>query len=237
MKNSTLLAHLLRTRRDRAEPLRVLVVHDSLGARKRVERLLLRIRSRLVADLRMACVYQRLDELRHWDRRTKSPRIELVFLAASCSTTLPHETLAGVTSLLPAVKANHGALAFLSGTNVPRQLDVVLVEQFLRIHAQRSGVAFFSGCMPGLGCPGCGTPKREKAGRSRVKGFCVLHAPQDVGASPDPSPALALPGRSRPSGFPRRRPRGFGRQRGIPAHRGGKPSHRRKKPTTNQRTP
>jgi hypothetical protein len=187
MTNPTLLEHLHRTRRDRAEPLRVLVVHDSLGARKQVERLLMRIRGRLGADLRMACDYQRIDQFRHREERTPARRIELVFLAAGCSATLPHEALAGVTSLLPTLKASHGALALLSGTNVPRRLDVVLVEQFLRTHAQRAGVAFFSGCMPGLGCPGCSTPKRDKAGRSGAKSYCVLHAPRNVGASPEPS--------------------------------------------------
>jgi hypothetical protein len=78
-------------------------------------------------------------------------------------------------------------LALMSGTNVPRRLDVLLVEGFLRAHSQRVGVAFFSGCLPGLGCPGCGTPKREKAGRSGARGYCVLHAPRDLEPSPGPS--------------------------------------------------
>ena len=186
MKHST-LQHLLQTRRDPAEPLEVLVVHDGLRARKRVEQVLRRISGHLAGGLRMACAYQRLDELRHRDGRTKAPRLELVFLAVSCSATLPHETLVGVTSLLPSLKANHGALAFLSGTDVPRQLDVVLVEQFLRAHAQRAGVAFFSGYMPGLGCPGCGTPKREQPGRSGAKRLCVLHAFRNGRTSIHPS--------------------------------------------------
>ena len=186
MRSSTLHAHLHRIGRDHAEPLRVLVVHDDPLARKRVERLLTRIRGRLGTDLRLVCAYQRLDELHQRDVRTKAPRIELVFLAASCCATLPQETLAGVASLLPALKANRGTLAFLSGTNAPRQLEAVLIEQFLRTHSERAGVAFFSGHMPGLGCPGCITPKPEKSGRSRAKQFCVLHAPRKVRAATRP---------------------------------------------------
>jgi hypothetical protein len=237
MRNLTLLDHWHGTRRDRLEPLRVLVVHDSLGARKQVERLLTRISDRLGADLRMTCDYQRVEQFRHREGEAKPQRIELIFLAAGCSATLPQEALAGITSLLPSLKASHGALALLSGTNVPRRLDVLLVEEFLRTYTQRLGVAFFCGCMPGLGCPGCGTPKPTKAGTSLATGYCVLHAPQDVEASSAPSPGLALPRRSRPSGFSRRGPSGFGRQPGLPAHRGGTASHRPKKPTTNHRTP
>ena len=194
MTDSTLLVHLQRSGRDRAIPLRVLVVHDGLRARKRVAGLFTRIRGRLGADLRMTCAYQRFDELRHRDGRTRTARIELVLLAASCSATLPPETFAAVTSLLPSLKANHGALAFLSGTNVPRQLDVVLVEQFLRTHSRRAGVAFFSGCMPGLGCPGCGASKQEKPGGPRTKRFCVLHAP---GASGHPPARVSPKNRNR----------------------------------------
>jgi hypothetical protein len=186
MTSSTLISHLNRTRRDLLEPLRVLVVHDGRGARKRVERLLTRIRCRFGADLRMACAYQRLEELRRGDGRRKPPQIELLFLAAGCSATLPQATLAAVTSLLPSLKDNHGALAFLSGTKVPRQMDVLLVEHFLRTHSKRAGVAFFSGYMPGLGCPGCSTPKRTNLGRSAAKRFCVLHAPPNVGPSTHP---------------------------------------------------
>ena len=97
MTHPTLHADLQRTGRDRAEPLRVLVVPDGPRARQRVERLLLRIRGRLAADLRMDCAYQRLDKLRHRDGRKKTPRIRLVFLATSCCATLPQETLAAVT--------------------------------------------------------------------------------------------------------------------------------------------
>jgi hypothetical protein len=183
MTNSTLLARLRRIRRDREKPLRVLVLHDGIKARKRVERLLLRIRGQLGADLRMACAYQQIDELGHWAGRTDASLAELIFLAASCCAALPMETIAQVASLLPALKTNHGALAFLSGTGVPRLLDVVLAEQFLRRCAQRAGVAFFSGCMPGLGCTGCGTPKCETAGKSGAKRRCVLHAPGMMGAS------------------------------------------------------
>jgi hypothetical protein len=147
----------------------------------------MRIQGHLGADLRMACDYQRIDQFCHREGGTKAPRVELVFLAAGCSATLPHAALAGITSLLPTLKTCHGALALLSGTNVPRRLDVVLVEQFLRSYAEGIGVAFFSGCMPGLGCPGCGIPNREEAGRSGAKGFCVLHAPRDVEPSPGPS--------------------------------------------------
>ncbi len=237
MRNPTLLDHLHGTRRDRVEALRVLVVHDSLGARRRVERLLNRIRDRLGADLRMTCDYERVEQFRHREGTARPRRIELIFLAAGCSATLPHEALAGITSLLPALKASHGALALLSGTNVPRRLDILLVEEFLRAHTQRMGVAFFSGCMPGLGCPGCGTPKRAKAGTSSGADFCVLHAPQDGVALPDPPPAPALPRRPSPPRLSRMGSSGIDRQPGLPAHRGGKPSHRPKKPTTNQRTP
>jgi len=214
MTNTTLLAYLQRTGRNRAKPLRVLAVHDGLRARKWVERLLGRIRGRLGAGARMACAYQRLDELRHHDGGRPAPRIKLVFLAASCSATLPHETLAAVASLLPSVKANHGAVAFLSGTNAPRQLEAVLIEQFLRTHSERAGVAFFSGHMPGLGCPGCVTPKPEKAARSGAKQFCVLHAPRKVRAA-------TLPGfsqKSKPSKsktLPARRARAGSSARGV----------------------
>jgi hypothetical protein len=88
---------------------------------------------------------------------------------------------------LPSLKASRGALALLSGTNAPRRLDVLLVEESLRTYTQRLGVAFFCGCMPGLGCPGCGTPKPTKAGKSPATDFCVLHAPRNVEPSPDPS--------------------------------------------------
>ena len=183
MNRPTLHAHLQRIGRDRVEPLRVLVVHDGFVARRRVERLLLRIRGRLGAKLRLDCDYQRLKELARRDARTNAPLVELVFLAASCCATLPLENLAGIISLLPTLKANHGALVFLSGTGVPRRLDSMLIEQFLHTCAKRTGVAFFSGGMPGVGCPGCGSPRRDKPARSRAKRFCVLHAPRAVGVS------------------------------------------------------
>jgi len=186
MNHPTLDAHLQQADR-RPEPLRVLVVHDGLLARRRVERLLLRIRSGLGTKLRLDCDFRRLAELGQRDERAKKPRLELVFLAASCSATLPQENLAGITALLPTLKSSHGALAFLSGTVVPRRLDSMLIEQFLRTCAKRAGVAFFSGGLPGLGCPGCGAPRREKPARSKVKRFCVLHAPKKIETSPSGS--------------------------------------------------
>jgi hypothetical protein len=186
MNRPTLDAHLQQADR-LPEPLRVLVVHDGLLARRRVERLLRRIRSRLGARLRLDCDFRRLDELGQRDERAKKPRLELVFLAASCSATLPLENLAGITALLPTLKSSHGALAFLSGTGVPRRLDNMLIEQFLHTCTQRAGVAFFSGSLPGLGCPGCGAPRREKPARSKVKRFCVLHAPKKIETSPSGS--------------------------------------------------
>lgn len=178
MKSLTLQDYLLRSQRRRTKPLGVMVLHDGFRARKRVEGLLLRMSGGVGPGLRLTCAYQRIGEPPGDQEITRSPLIRLVFLAASCSATLPPETLAGVTSWLPALKANHGALAFLSGANVPRQLDVAMIEQSLRAHSERAGVAFFSGCMPGLGCPGCGSPKRPKPERSRAKPLCVLHAPR-----------------------------------------------------------
>jgi hypothetical protein len=183
MNRPTLHAHLQQVAR-RPEPLRVLVVHDGFPARRRVERLLRRIRGRLGARLRLDCDFRRLDELGQHNERANMPRLEWVFLAASCSATLPLENLAGIMALLPTLKPNHGALAFLSGTGVPRRLDNMLIEQFLHTCTQRAGVAFFSGGLPGLGCPGCGAPRREKLGRSKVKRFCVLHAPRKLETSP-----------------------------------------------------
>ena len=223
MTNATLLGQLQRTGRDRSEPLHVLVVHDGLRARQRVERLLGRIRSRLGGSVRMACAYQRLEELRHRDEGRPAPRIEVVFLAASCSATLPRETLAAVTSLLPSVKANRGAVAFLSGTNAPRQVEAMLVEQFLRTHSERAGVALFSGHMPGLGCPGCITPKPEKSGRSGAKQFCVLHAPRKVRAATRPG----FSKKSKPTKIktpPARRARAKSPARGV-ANRKPRPGH------------
>ncbi len=236
MTPHTLLDHLHGTRRDRPEPLRVLVVHDSPGARKHVEQVLKRIRGRLGADLQITCEYQRVERVSHSEGETKPQRIELIFLATGCSATLPPEALVSVTSLLPALRANHGALALLSGTNVPRRLDALLVESFLRTHAHRLGVAFFSGVMPGLGCPGCGTPERARSGKAQVTDFCVLHAPQAVGESPDPSPVLTIPRRSQPSGFSRKKPGGFRPPLALSAHRGAAAPHRSKKPTTKRRT-
>jgi hypothetical protein len=187
MKNSTLHDHLLRSQRSRREPLDIMIMHDGFRARRRVEGLLQRIREQLGADLQMDCAYQRIAAYPRPMTMTTSAQIKLVFLATSCSAKLPPKVLSDVTSLLPSLKANHGALAFLSGTNVPRQTDVVLVEQFLRTHSERIGVAFFSGCMPGLGCPGCGTPKREKSERSEPKHLCVLHAPRNVRSSTHPA--------------------------------------------------
>lgn len=217
MRNLTLLDHLHGTIRDRLEPLRVLVVHDSRGARKQVERLLTRISDRLGADLRMTCDYQRVEQFRYREGKAKPQRIELIFLAAGCIATLPQEALAGITSLLPSLKASHGALALLSGTNVPRRLDVLLVEKFLRTYAQRLGVAFFCGCMPGLGCPGCGTPKPTKAGTSLATGYCVLHAPLNAEPSPDTSfSQAAKPVRRK--GQPARPPDAGSQARAIAQH-------------------
>jgi hypothetical protein len=190
MNRPTLDAHLQQAGR-RPEPLRVLVVHDGFVARRRVERLLRRIRGRLGARLRLDCDFRRLDELGHRDERPKKPQLELVFLAASCSATLPLENLAAITALLPTLKSSHGALAFLSGTGVPRRLDSMLIEQFLHTCTQRAGVAFFSGGLPGVGCPGCGTPRREKPARSMVRRFCVLHAPKKIETSPSGSSSPA----------------------------------------------
>ncbi len=184
MTRSTLFAHLHRTRRDRPEPLRVLVVHDGPPARKRVERMLRRMRRRLGAGLQMARAYQRLHEMWCADGSSTPQRIELLFLAASCCATLPREVLATVTSLLPSLKENRGAVAFLSGTHVPRRMDVLLVEHLLRTHSERAGVPFFAGFMPGLGCPLCGLAKGNKRGSSGAT--CVLHAPRIVETSRHP---------------------------------------------------
>lgn len=184
MNSPTLHAHLQQVSRRQPEPLRVLVVHDGPPARRRVGQLLLRISRRLGAKVRLDCNFQRLQELAHRDAGTNAPLVELVFLAVSCSATLPMENLAGITSLLPALKANHGALVFLSGTRSPRERERMLIEQFLHTCTRRAGVAFFSGGLPGLGCPGCGTLRRNKAARSRAKRFCVLHAPRNAGAPP-----------------------------------------------------
>jgi hypothetical protein len=54
---------------------------------------------------------------------------------------------------------------------------------------------------------------------------------------PASTPALGPPGQPRSSERSRRAHRRFGRQRGLPVHRGGKTSHRPKKSSTNQRTP
>ena len=183
MSSSTFLTHLRRTRRDRTEPLHVLVVHEGRLARRRAGRLLLRIKGRLGARLRLDCDFAQLKELDQRNARTNAPLVELVFLAVSCCATMPLENLAGIISLLPTLKANHGALVFLSGTSVPRRLDSMLIEQFLHTCAKRAGVAFFSGGLPGVGCPGCGTPQPDKPARSRTKRFCVLHVPRNAGAS------------------------------------------------------
>jgi thiol-disulfide isomerase/thioredoxin len=59
---STLYARLRQTRRGRAKPLAVLVVHDDLRAQRWVKGLLLRLRGHLGAGLRLACAYQRISE-------------------------------------------------------------------------------------------------------------------------------------------------------------------------------
>jgi thioredoxin 1 len=188
----TLHAHLLQTRRGRAKPLDVLVVHDGIRAQRWVKELLLRLGDHVGAGLRLACAYQRIGgPLPHQGIRKSQP-IDLVFVAASCWAKLSPENLKGITSLLPGLRANHGAVAFLSGTSVPRHLEVTLVERFLRTHSERAGVAFFSGGMPGLGCPGCGTAKREKPGSLVASHVCVLHAPQEL-------LALTLPAGARKS--------------------------------------
>jgi len=66
-----------------------------------------------------------------------------------------------------------------------------------------------------------------------------LFGVSDLCWQPDPAstPAIEPPGQPRSSERSRRTHRGFDRQPGLPAHRGGTASHRPKKPTTNQRTP
>jgi hypothetical protein len=189
MSNLNLQDYLLRSQRRRTKPLEVVVLHDGFRARKRVEGLLLRMSGGFGPGLRLICAYQRIGEPFGDQGTTRSPLIRLVFLAASCSATLPPETLASVTAWLPALKANHGALAFLSGANVPRQLDVAMIERFLCAQSERAGVAFFSGCMPGLGCPGCGSPKLGERARLRAEQLCVLHAPEN--SRPTTHPAAA----------------------------------------------
>jgi hypothetical protein len=185
--SATLYSHLEQISRSHAGPMRVLVVHDDAPARRRAERLLGRIRDRLGARLRLDCNFHRFGQLGRPATKPAAPLLELVFLAVSCSSTLPLERLTGITALLPALQASHGALAFLSGTRTPRRLERMLIEQFLHTCTQRADVAFFSGGLPGWGCPGCHAPQPEIPKRSETKRVCVLHATRSAGASSHPS--------------------------------------------------
>jgi hypothetical protein len=176
-KSPDLLTRLLQARRGHPPALRILVLHDGFRARKRAEQLLLRIRKTAGDARRLTCAFQRLGDLRCRAPRQKRRSAELVLLAVGCGATLAPDSLAQVISLLPSLGANRGALAFLSGTHVPRQMDVALIERFLRSQSRQAGVDFFIGKMPGIGCPGCRPPKHPSAGRSAAERFCLLHAP------------------------------------------------------------
>lgn len=190
-KSPNLLTRLLQARRRHPAALRILVLHDGFRARKRAEQLLLRIRKTVGDARRLTCAFQRLGDLRRREPREKRRSAELVLLAVGCGATLAPDSLAQVISLLPSLGANRGALAFLSGTHVPRQMDVALIERFLRGQSRQARVDFFTGKMPGIGCPGCHPAKHPSAGRSAAERFCLLHAPPAGG--PARAPKLSEP--------------------------------------------
>lgn len=190
-KSPDLLTRLLQARRGHLPALRILVLHDGFRARKRAEQLLLRIKKNLGGARRLTCAFQRLGDRRRREPREKRLSVELVLLAVGCGATVAPDSLAQVTSLLPSLGANRGALAFLSGTHVPRQMDVALIERFLRGQSRQARVDFFTGKMPGIGCPGCRPPKHPSAGRSAAERFCVLHAPP--AGAPARAPKLSEP--------------------------------------------
>jgi hypothetical protein len=109
---------------------------------------------------------------------------DLLLLAASCVATLPHDPITRIASALPLLKRNEGAAAFLSGTHVPRQMDVLFIEHLLATASKRAAIPFFSGSMPGLGCPGCSGRSSDARGRTGRRSLCVLHSlPRTIFAS------------------------------------------------------
>lgn len=133
----------------------------------------------------MACAYQRLEELRHRDEGRPAPRIEVVFLAASCSATLPRETLAAVTSLLPSVKANRGA----GGVSERDQRAAAVgghAGRAVSAHALGTGRrGLFQRTHARVGLPGLHHPEAGEIGK--VRGETILRAsraPKGSGRNP-----------------------------------------------------
>lgn len=149
-----------------ANSLRVLVVYDGPLAQQRVEKMLARIRGRFSGKLRFDSTFRCTDEVLNPLEPTDATLVELLILATECSAALSLESLCRLAGLLAALKVNDGALALLTGDNVPRQMDTLLLERCLGVHAERRGVPFIRGRLTRLGCPGC-TVTLAKPARGR----------------------------------------------------------------------
>lgn len=165
-------------RESHAKTLRVLVVYDGPFVRKRVEKMLARIEGRFPWGLRFDSTFRRTDEVPDPLVRfeeTDAIGVELLLLATECSAVLSPELLSWLKGVLPTLRVNDGAFAVLTGANVPRQMDTLLLEWFLSIHAERLRVPFIHGHLTGLGCPGSKvTPAKPARGRS-ARPSCQPH--------------------------------------------------------------
>lgn len=137
-----------------AKNLRVMVVYDGPLARQEVEGMLARIGGRFSGELHFDSTFRCTDDVLNPLEPTEATLVELLILATECSAALPLELLWRLAGLLPALNVNDGALAVLTGDNVPRQMDTLLLERFLGVHAKCQRVPFIRGRLAGLGCPG-----------------------------------------------------------------------------------
>lgn len=173
MTHGNLLSRLLPPGQPWGKVLRVLVLHDGQAAQQRVERLLVRI-GRNVPTMTITSRYCLLQGSY---AAISTKKAELLIIAAGCMATQSQDVLERILPLLQRLKRRDGALAFLYGTDVPRLMESMLFESWLSKASELAGISFFSGTMPGVGCPGCNGGSRGRTTGIALKQFCVLHSP------------------------------------------------------------